>query len=152
MNGQFNNGTTCPLVTRSNMLCPVLCVTDHQLCPPEFGPNACSLGTTLCPDGSCSITCSSFSPCSCPSRLGKNLKACKSTSFYVDIPNYDPQQVSVQQYHACSSAMVGTHIVMDTWASLKDGDAMIWNVCDAPKGVIFPIQCETHQIKKYSCF
>jgi hypothetical protein len=50
--------------------------------------------------------------------------------------------MTVQQYHACSTAMMGTNNTMNTWASLKEGDAMIWNVCDAPEGMIFPIQGE----------
>jgi hypothetical protein len=60
----------------------------------------------------------------------------------VDIPNYDPQQITVQQYRACSTAMIVTNTVMETWTNLREGDAIIWNVCDAPEGMIFPIQGE----------
>lgn len=146
VNGHFNNGTTCPAVTRPNVLCPVLCVTDQKLCPTQFGPDSCPNGLSLCSDGSCRDNCSNAasSICSCPSQPGVVLKACKSNAFYVDIPNYDPKNLTIQQYEACSAGMEISTIVENTWASLSsnqvDSMALIWNVCDAPQGMNFPIR------------
>ena len=143
VNSHFYNGTACPAVTRPNVLCPVLCVTNQALCPPQFGPDSCPNGLTLCIDGSCSASCSNAvsSVCSCPSQPGVVLKACKSSAFHVDIPNYDPKNMTLQQYEACSAGMNMSSTIRNTWSSLPSNqEAMIWNVCDAPQGMNFPIQ------------
>ncbi|KAK4515331.1 AdoMet-homocysteine methyltransferase [Mucor velutinosus] len=125
VNSHFHNGTTCPAVTRPNVLCPVLCVTNQALCPPQFGPQSCPNGSSLCIDGSCRAV----------------LKACRSSAFHVDIPNYDPKNMTLQQYEACSTGMNIPSTIQNTWANLPSNQqAMIWNICEAPQGMNFPIR------------
>ncbi|CEP13878.1 hypothetical protein [Parasitella parasitica] len=149
VNGHFYNGTTCPAATRSNVLCPVLCVTDQALCPPQLGPDSCPTGLTLCPDGSCRASClaATTSPCTCPSQPGVVLRACKSSAFHVDISNYDPKNMTMQQYEACSAGMQIANTVKGTWASLSANhnatEIMIWNECAPPQGMAFPIKAVT---------
>ncbi|RCI04952.1 hypothetical protein CU098_012269, partial [Rhizopus stolonifer] len=97
--------------------------------------------TQLCADGTCHTSCESTKfVCSCPSRPNAILKACR-TPLYVDISHYDPQQATKQQYESCSRAMTNDTLFIDTWATLQDdSQAAIWNVCDAPEGIQFPIQ------------
>lgn len=50
----------------------------------------------------------------------------------------------MQQYEACSAGMEISTTVKNTWASLSshrvDSGDLIWNVCDAPQGMNFPIR------------
>ncbi|OAD04089.1 hypothetical protein MUCCIDRAFT_82030 [Mucor lusitanicus CBS 277.49] len=83
------------------------------------------------------------SVCSCPSQPGAVLKACRSSAFHVDIPNYDPKNMTLQQYEACSAGMNIPSTVQSTWANLAiNQEAMIWNVCEAPQGMNFPIRAD----------
>lgn len=69
------------------------------------------------------------------------MKACRSSAFHVDIPNYDPKNMTLQQYEACSAGMNIPSTIQTTWANMATNQpAMIWNVCEAPQGMHFPIQ------------
>lgn len=128
----------------------MLCVRDQaKECPAKYGPRACaSSNLTLCSDGSCQPTCTSQqdnnNPCgSCPSQPGQALKSCyTSSSVVVDIPNYTPNNATAQLYQVCSNAL-GTPLITSTWTNTI---TPLWNVCDAPEGMNFPIQC------KVSCY
>ncbi|OBZ88831.1 putative cation-transporting ATPase 13A3 [Choanephora cucurbitarum] len=70
--------------------------------------------------------------------------ACR-TPLYVDIQHYNPERATIQLHESCSRSMINNTAIVDTWATLQDSDKnqMVWNVCDAPKGVSFPIQAIT---------
>ena len=147
VNGNYNNGTTCPPATRKHVACPILCVKDQNECPTNYGPSACRTGTTLCIDGSCQSVCTgqqtSNNKCgSCPARPGVSLKSCfTGTPLYVDIPNYKPENATAQLYEVCSNAMGSSAVVRSTW---NDETSPFWNVCSAPKGINFPIKGTAH--------
>lgn len=119
-------------------------------CPVKYGPRACAaFNLTLCSDGSCQTICTSQqeynNPCrSCPSQPDLSLKSC-FTSPYVDILNYSPSNVTAQLYETCSSAL-GSPLITSTWTNTI---TPFWNVCEAPEGVIFPIQCR--YLLLYTC-
>lgn len=135
------------------MQCPLLCVQDQLDCPTSLGPNACANGLNLCSDGSCQHQCTSNQDAnnkcsSCPSKPGVYLKSCLTTSsIYVDIPNYKPDNATMQLYETCSSKIMlgnsNTTFLYSTWTDIKENgfkNTLIWNVCDAPKGMTFPIK------------
>lgn len=62
------------------------------------------------------------------------------TPLHVDIPNYQPKNATMQLYEACSNSMKTS--VYSTWTDIQD-HSLIWNVCDAPKGMTFPINGNT---------
>lgn len=99
----------------------------------------------MCSDGSCQTTCTltqdTNNKCaSCPSNPGVSLKACRSTPLYVDIPNYQPKNATMQLYEACSNNMKTS--VYSTWKDVQT-NSLVWNICDAPKGMTFPINGKT---------
>lgn len=95
----------------------------------------------MCSDGSCQITCTiaqdANNKCAlCVSNPGISLKSCMSTPLHVDIPNYKPNNATMQLYETCSNSMKTS--VYSTWADIQE-NSLIWNVCTAPKGMTFPI-------------
>lgn len=53
----------------------------------------------------------------------------------------------MQLYETCSSKIMlgnsNTTFLYSTWTDVKENDyknTLIWNVCDAPKGMTFPIK------------
>lgn len=126
------------------MSCPTLCVRDQLECPTNYGQSACATGLTLCSDGSCQPLCTSQQDAnnkcgSCPGRPNLSLKSCYANPLYVDIPNYKPDNATMQLYEACSTAVGFTNPLYSTWA---EDITPIWNVCGAPKGINFPTQCK----------
>lgn len=106
----------------------------------------------MCSDGSCQSICTKSQDAnnkcsSCPSNLGISLKSCMVTPVYVDIPNYQPKNATMQLYETCSTSMKTT--VYSTWTDIQD-NSLIWNVCNAPKGMTFPINGmqKPHEKKK----
>jgi hypothetical protein len=151
VNSHYHNGTICPAVTQNHALCPIVCVQDQLDCPIALGPKACANGLSLCSDGSCQSSCTSNedsnNKCSsCPSKPGISLKSCLTTSsIYVDIPNYKPDNATMQLYESCTTKMMGNNanFMYSTWKDVKENDyknTLIWNVCGAPSGMTFPIK------------
>ncbi|GAN01913.1 P-type ATPase (P-ATPase) Superfamily [Mucor ambiguus] len=49
--------------------------------------------------------------------------------------------MTLQQYEACSAGMDISSTIQNTWANLPTNQqTMIWNVCEAPQGMNFPIR------------
>jgi hypothetical protein len=59
-------------------------------------------------------------------------------STYIDIPQWDPSKNDIQTYTICSAAYNYSSTV-PTWASMESNTTALWNVCDAPAGMTFPI-------------
>lgn len=136
VNDLYYNGTICPVATQHHVLCPTLCVKDQQLCP-----TPCPETQLMCSDGSCQSSCTKTqddnNKCGyCSSNSNAALKQCRSTPLYVDIQNYKPDNATLQLYETCSNALKTS--VYQTWDDIQQTN-MIWNVCNAPKGMTFPI-------------
>ncbi|CAO3595955.1 unnamed protein product [Absidia cylindrospora] len=69
VNGNFPNGTSCPLPTYYSYPCPTICVRDISQCPPSVRPS-CPAGQTFCVDGECRDSCPTglVSQCACPGQ------------------------------------------------------------------------------------
>lgn len=148
VNGHFNNGTVCPAQTKQHVPCPALCVSDLSQCPTL--PTCSAPGETLCGDGACHQDCSTVAPpssCTCPSNPGVRWVKCP-LSTYIDIPQWDPSKNDIQTYTICSAAYNYSSTV-PTWASMESNTTALWNVCDAPAGMTFPIMGKlTHDAGK----
>ncbi|KAI8379410.1 uncharacterized protein BYT42DRAFT_568700 [Radiomyces spectabilis] len=140
VNGRYYNGTTCPAVTKYNVRCPVLCVTNTSDCPTAVGPQSCPTGQSLCGDGSCRGDCHGVvNICSCPSQPGIVLQACRASQV-VDIPHYDTSNANTQTYQACAAAL-NVPTGYPTWADIQPAASSkfsVWNVCAPPAGINFP--------------
>ncbi|KAI8990020.1 hypothetical protein BDB01DRAFT_490405 [Pilobolus umbonatus] len=136
VNGHYANGTTCPAITKRNILCPAVCVSDQRLCPSTLGLSSCPLGTLLCSDGTCQTSCSlnneQNNPCVCSSYPGVTLKSCRTTDVYVNVENYHPIRIRKQTNEACSLAITNnSHSIIHTWSDEHDFNSVLWNTCDA---------------------
>ncbi|GAA5816760.1 hypothetical protein MFLAVUS_010292 [Mucor flavus] len=139
VNDRYYNGTVCPVATQHHVLCPTLCVKDQQQCP-----TPCPKTQLMCSDGSCQSSCTKMqddnNKCGyCSSNSNVALKQCRSTPLYVDIQNYKPDNATLQLYETCSNALETS--VYQTWDDVQQIN-MIWNVCNAPKGMTFPINVD----------
>ncbi|KAJ2838531.1 hypothetical protein J3B01_001349 [Coemansia erecta] len=129
---QFNSvneydahGQPCPLRTRSGNLCPQLCVSDVQLCPPGHGDDSCSDGQHLCIDGTCSDKCGDIPSrknlCGCafqyPPKQAQGLVPCAAFSE-VTIDHYNPDDTD-RLFEFCSDEfnITGTAPVWGEWSA-----------------------------------
>ncbi|CAO3592874.1 unnamed protein product [Absidia cylindrospora] len=138
VNGQFHNGTTCPAQTKRNVQCPTICVASLDQCPTL---PSCPPTETLCGDGSCHNDCKQISPaesCGCPSNPSARLLKCPVAAS-IDIPEWDPSKNDIQTYSICS-AHYNYSSTLPTWANMQLNTSILWNVCDTPAGITFPIQ------------
>ncbi|KAI9270803.1 hypothetical protein BDA99DRAFT_460449 [Phascolomyces articulosus] len=56
INDYDRHGNVCPLPTKQKVECPILCVTNHDLCPQALAPT-CPQGQSFCLDGTCQESC-----------------------------------------------------------------------------------------------
>ncbi|CAO0803749.1 unnamed protein product [Mucor circinelloides] len=99
-------GNQCPLLPQYNVVCPVLCVTSHDLCPPALAPT-CPSGQEFCLDGTCQTSCDSASIsnvclCNNPSSAPANLVPCAATQV-INITHYNPRQKELQIRSLCAA-------------------------------------------------
>lgn len=98
-------GKQCPLKSQTNLACPTLCVTNHNLCPPALAPT-CPTGQQFCGDGTCQTTCEGIdNMCSCGDlTLPTNYVPC-ATGQQVNITHFDPRNAENQTQQACAAAV-----------------------------------------------
>ncbi|CAO3599019.1 unnamed protein product [Absidia cylindrospora] len=110
-------GKQCPLKSQTNLACPTLCVTNHNLCPQELAP-VCPTGQQFCGDGTCQTTCEGIdNMCSCgDATLPTNYVPCAAGQL-VNITYFDPRNAENQTQQACAAAVnvtqSGTYPVYD---------------------------------------
>ncbi|PVU99319.1 hypothetical protein BB559_000814 [Furculomyces boomerangus] len=126
-----SEGNRCPIVPSLNVTCPLICVSDINLCPDSLKPN-CPSGQLYCVDGSCRDSCPSslLNPCQCklpPNPLSQNILAmipCLPQPN-IDIYQYNPSNPrTIQQ--ACASNLSISDIPL--W-SPKSDNQVVWKIC-----------------------
>ncbi|KAI8973216.1 hypothetical protein BDF20DRAFT_881064 [Mycotypha africana] len=134
-------GRQCPLYPQYNVQCPVLCVTDHSLCPSSVTP-ACPEGLEFCLDGTCQTSCDSISNiCLCgdnPSTSPfSNLLPCAASQL-INITHFNPDIKDLQTRNLCaanlniSRASIGLYGYPN--ASTSD---FVWAQCPPTPPAIF---------------
>ncbi|KAJ2726315.1 hypothetical protein GGI07_000626 [Coemansia sp. Benny D115] len=122
------HGDLCPLRTRTGELCPLMCVSDVQLCPPGFGDDSCPDGQALCIDGSCSDSCGDIparkNPCGCsfqyPPRQAVDLVPCASFGD-VTIEQYNPKDIDgLLDFCSNSFNVSGSAPLWGRWSADQD--------------------------------
>ncbi|KAI9315868.1 hypothetical protein BX666DRAFT_2028110 [Dichotomocladium elegans] len=128
------NGNACPLPPQYDLSCPVLCVTNHNLCPLPLVPT-CPTGQTFCLDGTCQSSCEGIeNACMCAGTDGssayENYMPCMS-GMQVNITHYDTTN-SVQQIRdtCAASAQINSSVSVGVWGIDTD-KSIIWAECPA---------------------
>ncbi|KAJ2523339.1 hypothetical protein H4217_000131 [Coemansia sp. RSA 1939] len=106
-------GNACPLVSRTGLECPRLCVQGYNDCPEAIrAPASCDGDKQLCDDGSCHASCAGVvNPCLCGMDAADGVggtaavyKACPAYAQTVSIEHYDPSIKDQQLEEACALA------------------------------------------------
>ncbi|KAJ2310112.1 hypothetical protein IWW54_003368 [Coemansia sp. RSA 2705] len=135
-------GNTCPLVDRSGLSCPVLCVRDFSDCPDALQPpSKCAADEQLCDDGACHRSCDAVeNPCLCglaAADVGATYKSCPVYAGTVTVQHYDPSVKQEQIEFACAQewGLVSSNATFDrsdtgaaVWAANETASAM-WGDC-----------------------
>ncbi|KAJ2661646.1 hypothetical protein IW148_003290 [Coemansia sp. RSA 1199] len=132
-------GNTCPVMDRSGLMCPVLCVRDFSSCPDLIQPSECPAGEQLCDDGACYDNCDDVeNPCLCgmpASDFDATYKACPLYSTSVTVKQYDPSTKQEQIEFACAqtwglvsnNATFGSDTSVALWATNET--RTMWGEC-----------------------
>ncbi|CAO3648772.1 unnamed protein product [Cunninghamella blakesleeana] len=96
-------GQKCPLKPSNNLACPLLCVTNHQLCPSSLAPS-CPSGQQFCGDGTCQTSCENIeNACTCGDNT-LNYLPCAAGQL-VNITQFDPRNAEAQTQDECAKAI-----------------------------------------------
>ncbi|ORZ13486.1 hypothetical protein BCR42DRAFT_467119 [Absidia repens] len=130
VNGNFPNGTACPLPTYNSYPCPTICVRDISQCPPSVRPS-CPAGQTYCVDGECRDSCPTglVSSCACPGQPGLSGDMYSCTQQYQNIENFVATNKSKQAIAACGQAL--NIQTLPDWSNTNPSGIM-WGECPAP--------------------
>ncbi|KAI9499953.1 E1-E2 ATPase-domain-containing protein [Coemansia spiralis] len=140
------HGNACPLLDRTGLTCPTLCVRDIDDCPAALKPGLCPPGKQLCDDATCQASCDGIeNPCLCgtpASSISIAYRACAQYATTVTVPQYDPSIKEEQLEYACAFAweLTASNATADRLGSTGVGDwstnatdARIWAVCPTPQ-------------------
>ncbi|KAJ1644375.1 hypothetical protein LPJ64_003941 [Coemansia asiatica] len=139
------NGNTCPLLDRSGLTCPVLCVLDFKDCPKAIEPPTCASNEQLCDDGTCQKSCAAVvNPCLCglaSSDVAAAYKACPAYEKTVAVPSYDPSIKTEQLTFACAKewGLVAANSTLEdgsgvpSWSAESTDQPMSWSDCPTPQ-------------------
>ncbi|KAJ2359019.1 hypothetical protein IWW50_000275 [Coemansia erecta] len=140
-NSVDTDGNVCPVVDRSGLSCPVLCVRDFSDCPDLIQPPSdCPAGEQLCDDGACYGSCDDVeNPCLCgmaAGDVGAAYKACPAYSKTVTVKRYDPSTKQEQIEFSCAqdwglvarNASFGSDTDIALWAANETVTRM-WGDC-----------------------
>ncbi|KAI9321607.1 hypothetical protein BX666DRAFT_1903933 [Dichotomocladium elegans] len=131
------HGNACPLPPQHNTACPLLCVTNHNLCPAALAPT-CPAGQTFCFDGTCQTSCEGITnACMCDDLTAPytNYVPCMSGQL-VNITHYNSTLGQSQVQETCASAanLVSTDIGI--WGT-DVNKTHIWAACPVPPDPTF---------------
>ncbi|OMJ12100.1 putative cation-transporting ATPase [Smittium culicis] len=110
VNDKGLDGDVCPLPTLMRLECPLVCVTDINLCPDPARPS-CGTGETYCADGVCRTSCPEnlLNPCLCgvsSSLLSQNTLSLIPCNTFIarNITSYNAT-ISNENKNVCLSQM-----------------------------------------------
>ncbi|KAI9255357.1 hypothetical protein EDC94DRAFT_617434 [Helicostylum pulchrum] len=97
-------GNQCPLFPLYNVACPILCVKNHDFCPPSLAP-VCPIGQQFCVDGTCQTLCDSSIPnvCMCNQPSSTDFLPCAKNQL-INITHFNPGLKEIQTRELCASA------------------------------------------------
>ncbi|KAI9496322.1 hypothetical protein BDB00DRAFT_809960 [Zychaea mexicana] len=139
INDYDRDGNVCPLLRKKDVECPVLCVTNHDLCPATLAPT-CPSGQSFCLDGTCQESCQGITnACLCNGEaIGAaytNYVPCMAGQL-VNITHFNAEIAAQQTRDTCSSAVGLASSSSAANASSSIGiwgedttSAMIWAEC-----------------------
>ncbi|KAL0095736.1 hypothetical protein F4703DRAFT_1729042 [Phycomyces blakesleeanus] len=118
-------GNTCPLHSKSNVDCPLLCVPNHNLCPVALAPS-CPDNLLFCNDGTCKPSCDTIpNLCLCDNAsVLSNYVPC-AAGQRINITHFDPQNQVNQTQNLCAAASGLENTA--SWGSF-DGTP-VWRQC-----------------------
>lgn len=130
INGEDKYGQACELHPAYNVTCPLLCVTDHSLCPSTLAAT-CPPGQQFCMDGTCATSCDGIeNACLCGGAVADlpNYVPCAAGQL-VNITHYDPHNTVTQSMQACASAANLNSSNIGVWADASTPTNSVWLEC-----------------------
>ncbi|KAJ1979257.1 hypothetical protein H4R34_002902, partial [Dimargaris verticillata] len=129
------DGGICPLSTRVETPCPLLCVADPNDCPTAIQPD-CARGQTYCQDGVCRESCPKTvtNPCHCGRDLygwtkdGEEITLVPClTSPLVDVPEYNYRNKTLQIEAVCAEELGANDV--DAYGIIPVSNRGVWLQC-----------------------
>jgi hypothetical protein len=130
VNDKDKYGHTCELHPAYNVSCPLLCVTDHSLCPSALAAT-CPPGQQFCMDGTCDTSCDGIeNACLCGGSAVDipDYVPCAAGQL-VNISHYDPHNTVVQSMQACAAAANINSSTVGIWANASTPTNAVWLEC-----------------------
>ncbi|KAL0142124.1 hypothetical protein V8B55DRAFT_1495122 [Mucor lusitanicus] len=118
-------GKQCPLFAHDNVACPMICVTNQNLCPAALAAT-CPTGLTFCGDGTCKASCADIAnACQCGDETVQYFPC--AAGQLVNISHFDPinQVVQIQNTCAASANISGANI--GAWGDFNTSS--LWLSC-----------------------
>lgn len=115
------HGNACPLPPQHNVECPVLCVTNHDLCPSALAPT-CPNGQSFCLDGTCQDSCEGIAnACMC------DMDDATANAYSNYVPCMAGHTINIEHYNKTR----GTEQIRDTCAAsiqlnASSSDVGVW--------------------------
>ncbi|KAI8148399.1 hypothetical protein BJV82DRAFT_592002 [Fennellomyces sp. T-0311] len=130
VNDYDRQGNVCPLHAKNDIPCPVLCVTNHDLCPSALAPS-CPAGQSFCLDGTCQESCEGIAnACLCDDEVIGQAYAsyvpCMAGQL-TNIEHFDGDRAAELTLEQCGSD-VSLNITAGVWGVDVD-QPLIWAEC-----------------------
>jgi hypothetical protein len=124
-NSYDKSGKQCPLFEHDNVACPMLCVTNQNLCPTALAAT-CPTGMSFCGDGTCQTSCENIAnACQCGDTT-VNYFPCAAGQL-VNITHFDPVNQVVQIQNTCAAGANINSTVIGAWGDFNSSS--LWLSC-----------------------
>lgn len=119
-------GNKCPLFAHDNVACPMLCVTNQNLCPPSLAAT-CPPGLSFCGDGTCAESCADIpNACQCGDESVKYFPC--AAGQLVNITHFDPENQVTQIQNTCAAkANIQNAAAIGAWGDFNTSS--LWLSC-----------------------
>jgi hypothetical protein len=118
-------GQQCPLFPKYNVDCPLVCVTNQNLCPPALAA-ICPTGYSFCGDGTCKESCEDIpNSCQCGDE---SIQYFPCAAKKVNITHFDPINQAAQIQDICiANANISNAATIGAWGDFNT--SMLWLAC-----------------------
>lgn len=118
-------GKVCPLFAHFDVACPILCVTDQNMCPTSLAAT-CPTGLSFCLDGTCKESCDAIAnACQCGDETIKYLPC--AAGQLVNITHFDPVNQVAQTQSECASNANIDNTAIGFWGNFNTSS--LWLSC-----------------------
>lgn len=118
-------GKQCPLFAHDNVACPMICVTNQNLCPTALAAT-CPEGLTFCGDGTCQQSCADIAnACQCGDDTVQYFPC--AAGQLVNITHFDPVNQVAQIQNTCAASANISGASIGAWGDFNTSS--LWLSC-----------------------